>query len=142
MSKNVKCGIDDLLGLFDDLVSSADVLSAKLMAQISSAITAERLRLGMNQSEFADHIHATQSQISRWEHGDYNFSLNKIAEIASRLNMDVNFSMAPIAKENSAKTDSHDETVSCKIINFRPKIASHDFQMITETVEIDELEEM
>lgn len=142
MSKNVKCGIDDFLGLFNDLISPAEILSAKLMAQISSSITEERLRLNMNQSEFAKHIGVTQSQISRWEHGDYNFSLNKIAEIANKLNMDVNFSMSHPSKEASIKADSIDDTISCNIINFRPRAVKHDPQRITETIGINELEEM
>lgn len=85
-----KCGIDDLLSLFEDTLSPADVLSSKLMAQVSAAFTRERLKLHLTQSEFAKHIGVTQSQISRWEHGDYNFSLEKIADIAAKLNLDVN----------------------------------------------------
>ena len=78
MSKNVKCGIQDLFGLFEEILSPADVLSAKLMAQISGIITKERIKRHMTQSEFAGYLNVTQSQISRWEHGDYNFSLEKI----------------------------------------------------------------
>ncbi len=91
MSKTSKKGIDDLLALFEDVLSPADVLSSKLRAQVSTAFTRERLKLHMTQSEFARHIGVTQSQISRWEHGDYNFSLEKISDIAAKLNLDVNF---------------------------------------------------
>lgn len=92
MNKHV-CTIDDLFDLFEDVLSPADVLTSKLMAQISTAITKERLKLSMNQTDFAQHIGATQSLVSRWEHGDYNFSIRKIAEIAEKLNLDINITM-------------------------------------------------
>lgn len=90
-------GIGDLLTLFDDSISPAEALTSKLMLQISSGITRERLKLQMNQSDFAKHIGATQSLVSRWEHGDYNFSLKKLAEIGVALNLDVNITMTDIS---------------------------------------------
>ena len=91
MNETVGCGINDLFALFETTLSPADVLSAKLKAQISSVITKERIKLHMNQTEFANHINAKQSQISHWERGDYNFSIEKIADIAAKLDLDVNF---------------------------------------------------
>lgn len=91
MSNEYSCSIEELLELFNESLSPADVLTSKLMAQISSIITKERMKLSMNQTEFAEYVSATQSQVSRWEHGDYNFSIRKIAEIAVKLNLDVNF---------------------------------------------------
>lgn len=78
-----------IMKLFEDTVSGQDIILAKLTSQVSSAIIRERLRLQMTQGEFAKHIGVGQSQVSRWESGDYNFSLNKIAEIASALNLSV-----------------------------------------------------
>lgn len=91
MSKTAKYTANDLLALFENVLSPADVIASKLMAQVSTAITKERIKLGMTQSEFAQHIGVMQSQISRWEHGNYNFSLEKIADIAAKLDLDVNF---------------------------------------------------
>ena len=101
MSKTHTCGLDELFELFEDSLSPSDVLAAKLMSQISTAITKERIKLGMNQKEFAEYIDATQSLISRWEHGDYNFSIKKIAEIATKLNLDVNISMPSLVSYNT-----------------------------------------
>lgn len=109
MGKNNRCSIDDLFDLFEDNVSSADILASKLMAQISTAISKERLRLGMNQTEFANYIGATQSLVSRWEHGDYNFTIQKISEIAAILNLDINISMSNIKSPNyTASFDRYD----------------------------------
>lgn len=88
-----KYDIDSLLNLFEEYLEPSDVLLSKLMAQISTAITRERLKKRMTQADFAKYISASQSLVSRWEQGDYNFSLKKIAEIAVSLNLDVNISM-------------------------------------------------
>lgn len=95
MSNNYECSIGDLFDLFDESLEPADVLTSKLMAQISTTVTRERIKLHMNQADFAKHISASQSLVSRWEHGDYNFSIKKLADIATRLNLDVNISIVP-----------------------------------------------
>ena len=91
------------------------MLSAKLMAQFSNAITSERLNLNMSQQDFAKHINATQSLISRWECGDYNFSINRIAEIAAKLDLNVDFKInkcQPIT-DNSSNDDMVTTEISC-----------------------------
>ena len=113
--------IDDLFDMFSDALSPADVMASKLIAQISSAITAERLKLKMNQSEFAEYIEASQSLVSRWEHGEYNFSLKKLAEIAVKLNLDVNISINKNTSEESSLSILDSGKKSTKIIAFRPK---------------------
>lgn len=118
MSKTEKCGIEDLLALFEDTLTPADVLSSKLMSQISSAITRERLKLHMTQTEFAEHIHVKQSQVSRWEHGNYNFSLEKIAEIAAKLNLDVNISVIDMSVYKSLEVYNNEHIVSPRPFSF------------------------
>lgn len=93
MNNKYECSVEDLFELFSENLEPADVLSAKLMAQISTSITRERIKLHMGQKEFAKHINASQSLVSRWEHGDYNFSIKKLADIASRLDLDVNIAI-------------------------------------------------
>ena len=56
--KKTPNNIEDLLSLFSETLTPADVLSAKLMAQFSNAITSERLNLNMSQKDFAKHINA------------------------------------------------------------------------------------
>ena len=118
--KKTPNNIEDLLSLFSETLTPADVLSAKLMAQFSNAITSERLNLNMSQKDFAKHINATQSLISRWECGDYNFSINKIAEIAAKLDLNVDFKINKY--HSSTDTSRNDNMVTtevpCKIIQF------------------------
>lgn len=90
MTKTITpASLEDLLSLFEETLAPADVLSAKAMSEASRSITSERLRLNMNQKDFAEYIHVKQSQVSRWESGQYNFSIHKLAEIASALDMDL-----------------------------------------------------
>jgi transcriptional regulator with XRE-family HTH domain len=117
MNKTAKCDIHDLLELFEDALSPADVLSSKLMAQVSTAITKERLKLRMTQAEFAQHIEVTQSQVSRWERGNYNFSLEKIADIASKLNLDVNISTVDMSLYKSLEAYNNEYIVSPQIFS-------------------------
>lgn len=118
--KKTPNNIEDLLSLFSETLTPADVLSAKLMAQFSNAITSERLNLNMSQKDFAKHINAAQSLISRWECGDYNFSINKIAEIAAKLDLNVDFKINKC--HSSTDTSRNDNMVTtefpCKIIQF------------------------
>lgn len=104
MNKSNICVIEDLLQLFEETLSPSDVLISKLMAQISTAITKERLKLHMTQSEFAEYIGSSQSLVSRWEHGDYNFTIKKIAEIAVKLNLDVNIEMRNMSLYQSTES--------------------------------------
>lgn len=76
-SKAEPAKLEDLLALFENVIQPEDIIYAKISSQVSSAITKERLRLNMNQKEFADYIHSQQSLVSRWESGKYNFSLRK-----------------------------------------------------------------
>lgn len=106
MSKGAKCSVDDLLNLFSEVLSASDVLSAKLMAQVSAAITRERLKMRMNQKDFAGYLGVTQSEISRWEHGDYNFSLKKISEIAATLDMDIDIRFTKMSIKKALDSES------------------------------------
>ena len=118
MNKSQNYTIDDLLSLFEDVLSPADAIAAKLMAQISSSITRERVQLKMTQSDFARHIGVRQSQVSRWEHGDYNFTLEKIADIAAKLDLDVNISVTPIAVYKSLNAYSSGQFISPQPFSF------------------------
>lgn len=118
MSNQYSRSMDDLLNLFTDSLNPSEILASKLMAQISSAITSERVRLHMSQEEFADYIDSSQSLVSRWEHGGYNFSLKKVSEIAVKLNLDVNISFS---KNDSAALSSPSNNTGAKIIMFKPR---------------------
>ena len=117
---NNKCDIHDLLDLFSETLVASEVLSSKLISQISSTITKERIKLRMNQKEFAKHIGVTQSEISRWEHGDYNFSLKKIAEIAEKLDMDIDIIFTKMSIKKSIDYESFASSPTTHTVVYSP----------------------
>lgn len=131
MSNKYSRTIDDLFSMFSDTLSPEDIMTAKLISQISSAITKGRLNLNMNQTDFAEHIGASQSLVSRWEHGDYNFSLKKLSEIAVKLDLDVNIS---ISRSGAVTMPSRES--KAKVFTFMPK------QEPAANIFYEELEEM
>lgn len=129
-----KYSMEDLFALFEESLSASDILAAKVNSQISACITKERLKLHMNQAEFAQHINASQSLISRWESGDYNFSIKKIAEIASSLNLDVNFSFRDISfRKEGNSVVYNDPAKFTKTIRYSPEPSSYNSKKLYST---------
>lgn len=87
--ENKIAGIDELFELFEKDITVSDVLSAKCMSDISSAIVKKRLELGLTQKEFAEYMKVSQAMVSKWEGGDYNFSIKSLAELAEKLDLDM-----------------------------------------------------
>ena len=96
MNSNVKpSSMEDLLGLFKDVVQPEDVIYAKLKSQISRCVIEERLRLGMNQEEFANHIHVGPDVVLHFEDGTFDLSLEMLVRISTVLDMDLQIYMTP-----------------------------------------------
>lgn len=74
-----------------DQLSLADVISARLQTKIAVAITKKRLEYGMTQKEFAQKMQVSQGMVSKWESEDYNFTIESLAQIAEKLewNLDI-----------------------------------------------------
>ena len=84
------CTLDNLLELFSENLSCADILSAECLSSISAAITKKRLAMHMSQKEFASFLNVSQGLVSRWESSNYNFSIKLLCDIAARLDMKLN----------------------------------------------------
>lgn len=136
MAKKYSRTIEDLFTMFSDTLEPADVLTSKLMAQISSAITKERLSRQMSQEKFAEYIGVGQSLVSRWEHGNYNFSIRKLSEIAVKLNLDVDLTIEPHTKKGkNINVGNTTIGANTQIVQFLPdRIQTYNIQ--------EELEEM
>lgn len=136
MGKKYSRTIEDLLTMFSDTLEPADVLTSKLMAQISSTITKERLSRQMSQEKFAEYIGVGQSLVSRWEHGNYNFSIRKLSEIAVKLNLDVDLTIEPHTKKGkNINVGNTTIGANTQIVQFPPdRIQTYNIQ--------EELEEM
>ena len=85
--------VSALLEAMAETLSAADIVAASVKAKISSQISKWRISHQMTQAEFADFMGVTQSQVSKWENGDCNFSVEKLSDIACHLDLrlDVSF---------------------------------------------------
>ncbi len=130
MSKKHSKNLSDLIEALTSELSVADIMSSAVQARVCAAITKERVRLGMNQTQFADYLGVSQGMVSRWESSDYNFTIDTIAKIAAKLDLLFDISLTPSKDQASIYMHS-----SSKIIPF-PK------QSNVYHVENVELEEM
>lgn len=87
--------LKDVIGLFEDSLSQADIISATIQSKICTAILNERISRGLNQKEFAELLNVSQGMVSRWESSDYNFTINTVAKIAEKLNLIFDITILP-----------------------------------------------
>lgn len=83
--KSDSAKLEDLLELFGETISAADINASRYLGEISSAIVKKRMELNMTQKEFAKHIKVSQGMISKWEGGDYNFPLSRLRNLQKNL---------------------------------------------------------
>lgn len=103
--------LTDLLSLFEDSISTTDIISSDCLANISSAIVKKRIELNLSQKEFAEKLNISQSMVSKWESSDYNFTIKTLAEIAVKLNMQLHVELSDYTSDNEQYTNA--TTYSC-----------------------------
>lgn len=84
-----------------------------LCAKVSANILKKRIQSGKTQKEFAKYMGVSQGMVSKWESGNYNFTIKAIAEIFDKLNISCKFDVIsdsakaykpiPIIKYENAK---------------------------------------
>lgn len=84
----MKNKVNQLIEAMSQTLSSSDIVTAEQLAKISSVIVSNRLERGMNQKQFAEFIGVSQGMISKWESGEYNFTIEALANICNKLNLD------------------------------------------------------
>lgn len=80
--------IGELFDLLTKDMNTADVKKSLVLSSVSFEITKQRIKLGMNQTQFAKYLGVTQGMISKWENGDYNFTLNTLTDVMCKLGVD------------------------------------------------------
>lgn len=68
--------------------TKTDFKAKKYMAIISMKILLKRNELGLNQKEFAKMMGVSKGMVSKWESGDYNFTISSLVEIFDKLNIE------------------------------------------------------
>lgn len=94
-SKKGTLQLNDLLNLFEDNLTASNITASNLLGQISASIVKKRIELGMTQNEFASYMDVSQGMVSRWEGGDYNFSIKTLADVAEKLELELDVSLCP-----------------------------------------------
>ncbi|MEG0899555.1 MAG: helix-turn-helix transcriptional regulator [Oscillospiraceae bacterium] len=69
-------------------LTTEEINQTKKLAIIAAKIQLKRIELGMNQKEFAKFMCVSQGMISKWESGEYNFTITTIDEICEKLKLD------------------------------------------------------
>ena len=81
--QNAKQGTDWLTQGF----SKVELKQNKDLALISASIESKRINLGLSQKEFANLLGVSQGMVSRYESGEYNFSIETLNELCSKIGL-------------------------------------------------------
>lgn len=80
-NKENSTSLEDLLAMFEDNISIADINASRYLGKISASIVKRRMELKMSQKEFAGYLGVSQGMVSRWEGGDYNSQLRHFQKL-------------------------------------------------------------
>lgn len=85
----MKRKLDELINLMSEQLSESDLIASEQLANISSQIVASRIERKMTQKEFAEFMDVSQGMISKWESENYNFTVETLAKICEKLNLEL-----------------------------------------------------
>lgn len=112
MNKDKLATVEELLKIFEDNMTEAELLSSYLLGKISSAIIQARIDMGMTQKEFAKFLGFSQGRVSKMESGECNYSIEALSNLAVKLkfNFDIVFnkSIKPICYHKATVDISND----------------------------------
>nr|WP_325215881.1 helix-turn-helix transcriptional regulator [uncultured Oscillibacter sp.] len=100
--------LDDLLSALTEGLSDEELLLASIQSDIAAAISTARTAKGLRQQELSNALGVTQGLVSRWENGDVNFTLQTLARIALKLEIEMKSPFAvtqsPVYLTNKPRT--------------------------------------
>ena len=88
INTKVAVSIEDLVKDLAANMSKTDLVELTTLLELSNSIEAKRKNNGWTQKEFAKKMGVTQGMVSKWESGEYNFSVKGLAEISIALDME------------------------------------------------------
>ena len=65
-NKENSTSLEDLLAMFEDNISIADINASRYLGKISASIVKRRMELKMSQKEFAGHLGVSQGMVSSY----------------------------------------------------------------------------
>lgn len=103
---------------FEDVMTEDETKLALLKTKISVALLKERIRMDLGQHEFAKMLGVSQGLISRWEQGEYNFTLKKLVNIFSKLDIDIDIEFKKKSDVPDVYLDEVEWDLGLKKINY------------------------
>lgn len=98
--------MNKLIEKMAEQLSPSDLIAAEQLAKISTAIAKKRIEMDMNQTDFARFMEVSQGMISKWESEEYNFTVETLAKISDKLDLDLDISLKPQQKKVSYWNDT------------------------------------
>ena len=92
-------------------LENEEIHEIKTLALIAAKIQLKRLEMGMNQKEFAKAMGVSQGMVSRWESGEYNFSILTLNEICKKLKLE----FIPVIRDRRYKPDVDFKTIPVSV---------------------------
>ena len=65
-------------------ISETELKTEKALAKISVELQMKRLEMKMDQKQFAKYMGVSQGMVSRWESGEYNFTIATLVGICEK----------------------------------------------------------
>lgn len=94
--------ISELLEAMAGFLSPEEVVASTVKAHVANQIAEWRISHKMSQQDFANYFGVNQSTVSKWENGDFNFSLEKLSEIACKLDLNLTVSLSAWKAETAS----------------------------------------
>lgn len=142
MKKNNVAGLEDILQLFEDNVSVSDISASRYLGKISAAIVKKRVEMGMTQKQFSEYVGVSQGMVSKWEGGDYNFTIRTLAEIAEKLDLELYLNMKEYNEQGADKSMITLTSEKNKFISVKSKVISFGAWKSSKYQEITDKKEM
>ncbi len=89
LNKDFCVPVSELASKLASSMDDATLKMATIEMEVADRIRKERKKKKMNQSQFADFMNVSQAMISKWESGEYNFTICQIVKIFDKLGIDV-----------------------------------------------------
>lgn len=86
-----KSSLQNIFASLANQISQSDLAAVSALANASVLISRARISLGYTQKQFAEYMGVSQGMVSKWENGDYNFSLETLAKIFHKLDIRIQF---------------------------------------------------
>ena len=110
---------NEVLDALSSNLTKAEIIAARLIAKISVSITRKRIELGMNQKQFAEYMKVTQGMISKWENGNCNFTIEKLAEICEQLDLELDIKIQDVKKQYLDTFQDIENTNEIKCVKYK-----------------------